>query len=264
MANLQAVFGDALSPAGAQELARRAFQHFAMVMIEIAFFSRLVRPSTFRKHVRFCNLDVVENARRNGQGVIFVTAHFGNWELGGVVMAHLGRRLHSVYRPLDNPLLDRYVIRTRRMSTQQVIPRKGALAKLLRVLRRGGDVAFLVDQHAGSEGVWVDFFGRPASTTPAPALLSLRTNAPIITAYTRRIDRGFKFEMVLDRPIQVESTGDRQRDVERITTAINARIESYIRRAPEQWLWLHRRWRTPRWEKREGRMEKQVSFGERR
>lgn len=247
--NLRSAYGDALSPAEAQALARRAFQHFALVAVEVAFFPRLMRTSTFRNHVRFRNMEVEQAVRRNGRGVIFVTAHLGNWEVGGVAMSYLGHQTHSVYRPLANPLLDRILMRSRRMSAQQVVPRKGALGKLLRVLRRRGDVAFLVDQHERATGIWVHFFGRPASTTPAPALLALRTNAPIITGYTRRVEGDFQFETFLDQPLELNPTGNRDRDVQRITQAINDRIESYVRRFPDQWLWLHRRWRTPPWEK---------------
>ena len=136
-------------------------------------------------------------------------------------------------------------MRVREMTAQRTVPRDGALPRLLRILRRGGHVAFLIDQHAGSDGLWVNFFGRPASTTPAPAVLALRTNTPIVTGYGCRTGDGFQYEFFCDSPLQPESTGDRKQDVKRITATLNARLESYVRRFPDQWLWGHRRWRTP-------------------
>ena len=128
-----------------------------------------------------------------------------------------------------------------------------AARRLLRALtREKSHVALLVDQHTRKEGIWVPFFGRPASTTPAPAVLALATGAPILSGYCRRLPGTYQFEMVIDEPIIARSTGDKKADVERITTDINERFETYIRRFPDQWVWLHRRWHTPPWERGKG------------
>jgi len=153
--------------------------------------------------------------------------------------------VHSVYRPVKNPLIDHLIRRRRGELGFSMIPRKGALKQCLRVLRQGGYIALLADQHSKADGIWVPFLGRPASTTPGPALLALRTGAPIVMGCAKRLPGTYRFEARFDPPMWVTPTGDRQADVRRITSAISRRMEDYVRESPDQWLWLHRRWRNP-------------------
>ena len=213
--------------------------------MEVAFGDRLLKPSTFSDHIVLRNEHYLRDVLAAGKGAIFVTAHLGPWEMFGMLARHWGVPLTSVYRPMKNPYIDRFMWRYRAAHGQTLVPKYGAAPALLRVLRRGGYIALLADQHAKDEGLWVPFFGRPASTTPAPALLALRTGAPIVTGYARRLPGLYRFEVFCDEPLFVRPTGDRPADVRNATIEINRRIEGYVRQFPDQWLWMHRRWRTP-------------------
>lgn len=234
-----------LSEEGAEKLAVRVFEHFGRAVVEGAVAHRLLRPSTYRQHVQIHHEERLQQVIAAGKGGIMVTAHLGVWEIMGLLQHLKGSTMHNVYRPAKNPLVDRMVRRRRTAIGQAMVDREGALATLLRVLRRNGYIGLLIDQHAKRDGVWVPFFGRLASTTPAPALLALRTGAPILTGYVRRLSGAYRFEVFIDEPIHVKTTGDRAADIERITRELSLRIEGYVRQFPEQWLWLHRRWREP-------------------
>jgi len=242
--NLMRAF-PALSRAQAEQTAIRVYEHFGRAAVEAALARRLLRPSTYRRHIVFRHEERLHRVLAAGRGAIFVTGHLGVWEIFGLLLGYLGARTYSVYRRLKNPYIDRTVRRWRASLGQVMVDREGALMKLLRVLRRGGYIALLVDQHAKADGVWVPFFGRPASTTPTPALLALRTGAPIVTGYARRLPGIYRFEVFVDEPIYATPTGDRAADVRRITMEVSRRIEGYVRRFPDQWLWLHRRWHRP-------------------
>ncbi len=234
-----------MSRAAAEALATRVYEHFGRATVEVALGDRLLKPSTFGDHIVLRGEDNLRDVMGAGKGAIFVTAHLGPWEIFGLLARHYGVSWTSVYRPMKNPYIDRSMLRYRAAHGQTLIPKYGAAPALLRVLRGGGYIALLVDQHAKNEGLWVPFFGRPASTTPAPALLALRTGAPIVTGYARRLPGLYRFEVLCEEPLFVRATGSRSADVRNATIEINRRLESYIRRFPDQWLWMHRRWRTP-------------------
>jgi KDO2-lipid IV(A) lauroyltransferase len=234
-----------MPPAEAEALATRVYEHFGRATVEVALGDRLLKPSTIADHILFRNEEYLRGVLAGGKGAIFVTAHFGPWEMFGIVARSRGISLTSVYRPVKNPYIDRHMLRYRASHGQILIPKYGAAPALLRVLRRGGYIALLADQHAKDAGLWVPFFGRPASTTPAPAILALRTGAPIVTGYVRRLPGLYRFEVFCDEPLFVRPSGDRSADVLNATIEINRRLEGYIRQAPEQWLWMHRRWRSP-------------------
>jgi KDO2-lipid IV(A) lauroyltransferase len=242
--NLLLAFPEMTQPQ-AEALATRVYAHFGRATVEVAFGDRLLHRSTFSEHIILRNEHYLRDVLAAGKGAIFVTAHLGPWEMFGLLARHWGVPLSSVYRPIKNPYLDRFMLRYRTAHGQTLVPKYGAAPALLRVLRRGGYIALLADQHAKDEGLWAPFFGRPASTTPAPALLALRTGAPIVTGYARRLPGLYRFEVFCDEPLFVRSTGDRPADLWNATVEINRRIEGYVRQVPDQWLWMHRRWRTP-------------------
>jgi KDO2-lipid IV(A) lauroyltransferase len=229
----------------AEALATRVYRHFGRAAVEMVLAHRLLRPSTFRDHVVLRNEHYFRDVLAAGKGAIFLTGHLGVWEVFGLLLNHWGAAPASVYRPIKNPLLDRYVRRRRAEFGQRMVERQGAMPTLLRILRRGGYIALLVDQHAKADGTWVPFFGRPASTTPAPALLALRTGAPIVMGYGCRLTGLYKFEAFCDEPIYAKPSGDRAADIVRVTAEITRRIETYVRAHPDQWLWMHRRWKEP-------------------
>ena len=234
-----------MTPPEAEALATRVYEHFGRATVEVAFADRLLRRSTLSDHLVVRNEHYLRDVLAAGKGAIVVSAHLGPWEMFGILAHHRGIPLTSVYRPPKNPYLNRFLQRYRSEHGQVFIPKYGAARELLRLLRRGGYIALLVDQHAKDEGLWLPFFGRPASTTSAPAFLAFKTGVPILTGYARRLPGLYRFEVFCDEPMFVRPTGDRRADLRNATIEINRRLESYVRQFPDQWLWMHRRWRSP-------------------
>lgn len=179
---------------------------------------------------------------REGRSGIFVSGHFANWELMAIAMAQAGVQTGVVYRAANNPLVDDFIIKTRaRTMGRRQIPKgqRGARA-LVEAMRSGVSLAMLVDQKL-NDGVPAPLFGRMAMTTPAPARLALKFGAPIHPASIERT-KGANFRMIVHEAIDFEPSGDDAEDVRSLTEKINAAIEEAVRRRPDQWLWLHRRW----------------------
>jgi len=236
--------GRALTEAEVRRVARDSFRHLALCAVEIIRLPRETQRRGLRDIVQLSGLEHMTAALAAGKGVVLATAHMGNWEVMGAMCRELGAPFTTVYRPLDNPLLDRWIRGTRASVGQTMVPKWGATRLLLKSLRGGGLVVLLVDQDARGHGVFAPFFGAPASTIPTPAEFALRTGAVIVTGMSVRIGPGFRYDARVDPPVEVKDTGDRAADLVRITTDINARIEVFVRQAPEQWLWSHRRWKT--------------------
>jgi KDO2-lipid IV(A) lauroyltransferase len=246
--NLRQHFRDAngqpLPEREVRRIARDSFRHLVRSAVEIIHLPREIERRGVLDIISGGGREYVEAALAAKKGVFVITAHMGNWEVLGALCQELGVAFTSVYRPLDNPLLDRWVRSTRSAVGQKLVTKEGALRAIVSEIKSGGMVVLLVDQDARSHGIFAPFFGAPASTIPTPAELALRTGAAILTGTSRRVGPGFKHTGAFDPPIEVVNTGDREADVLRITTKINANLEAGIRLAPEQWLWSHRRWKT--------------------
>jgi KDO2-lipid IV(A) lauroyltransferase len=188
---------------------------------------------------------IVEERLARGKGLIFVTGHLGNWELGGAYVAARGIPIDAVARHMANPLFDRYLTATRERIGMSVIHDEEAVKRVPRSLRAGRAVAFLVDQGAvGLASTWVPFFGRFAKTPRGPAVFALRLGAPIVFAAAVRQPSGryiLSFEA-----IDAMETGDREADVDRIVADYTLALERWVRRTPEQYFWHHRRWKHQR------------------
>jgi len=241
-ANLAAAF-PGQPPREIERLTRGVYRHLGLVLVESLRIGRTLRRG-IGKVVEQPDLSQVKELLAEGRGVIVITAHLGNWEIAGHATSELVVPLHSVARPLDNPLLERWVDRMRTLTRQKVIGKRGAVREMLQVLKGGGAVAILMDQDARRHGIFVDFFGRRASTWPTAAALSLKLGCPIVFGFVRRKGRAFRYELVVDSVFRPEPTGDREADIRDLTQRLTARIEDCIRACPEQWLWLHRRWKT--------------------
>ena len=228
---------------GGARAAERSFQHFGEVIVEMVRAERLYGPKSWQKHVEFGGRANLDRALAMGKGVVCVGAHFGNWEIGGWVMSMLGYRVNAVERPLRNPLVHRELNAFRRATGQQTIEKNGAMREAIRVLKRGEILAMLADQDARRDGIFVPFLGRQASTHRAPAILSVKYGAPIVTFAVPRLS-GWKYRIEFDEPFVAEETGDHERDIQEATGRYTAALERHIRRWPEQWLWMHRRWKT--------------------
>lgn len=185
-------------------------------------------------------------ALSKGRGVLLFGAHFGNWELGAAAMSLLVKETVVIYRPLDNALLDYLILRVRSASGNVPLPKDRAMRPMLRSLQRNEILGILIDQNAAChEGVFVDFFGHPACTTDGLALLALHTEAPVIPASMARRPDG-RYRLVVGPEVEIVRTGDREADAAANTQRFTKIIEETVRRYPDQWLWVHQRWKTQR------------------
>jgi KDO2-lipid IV(A) lauroyltransferase len=239
LGNLARALGAERPPRDLTRLGRRSFEHLGMNIAEACVF--YFRPApVLLSRVDVVGVEHLEKASAEGRGVLLLTAHLGNWELLAASHAVTGLGLSVVVRPLDDPMLDRLVERFRRRGGVAIISKRGGLREILDALRRGRMVGVLLDQNASrGEGVFAPFFGTPASTSRALALVSLRTGAPVVPVFIRRLSGGrHRVEVEPALPLPLDG------DVAGYTTAFNRAIEDAVRRAPEQWFWMHERWRT--------------------
>ncbi|MDD5722118.1 MAG: lysophospholipid acyltransferase family protein [Syntrophales bacterium] len=189
-------------------------------------------------------LENYEKAHAKNKGIIFFTGHFGNWEFLPAAFAILYQPVNVVYREMDNPIVKEIVNRVRRHSGTQLIPKGGAAKRIIRLLNRNESVGILIDQNvAWQEGVFVDFFGRPASTTAGLASIALQTGAPVLPGFSYRMKDG-RYRFVVGPEVEFVRTGDYDRDILENTQRVTNIVEEHVRRHPEQWFWLHQRWKT--------------------
>ena len=236
--NLTRAFPDRPAPELAR-VGRDSFRHLGMNFVEsCVFYFR--PPARLLSRVSIEGLSHFEAADAQGRGMLLLTAHYGNWELLAASHALARFPLSVVMRPLDSPAFEPILERFRLRSGVELITKRRALTDIVEALRRRRMVGILLDQNASRrEGVFVPFFGVPASTSKGMALIALRTGAPVLPVFIRRRPDG-RHVVHAGAPVPVPSDGD----VVAFTRAFNEAIEAAIRRAPEQWFWLHRRWKT--------------------
>jgi KDO2-lipid IV(A) lauroyltransferase len=227
-------------PDAIPEFIERIYHHVGLGFVEMMMIPKLIRR--VERHVRLERFHVVEGVLRQGRGMIVVIGHLGNWELIGLAVCHAGYPLHSLARPIENPWIDRYLNRFRTQTGQMIISKYHALGEMIRVLQRNEILIIQVDQDARHHGVYVDFFGRPASTHRSPALLALKYGTPIVVANIFR-DNGIH-HCVLSDPILPESFRGHSDPVRAMTQAFTAKFEECVRAHPDQWFWVHDRWKT--------------------
>ncbi len=239
---LAAAYGDAMSPQERSQLTRRVFAHFGMVGAECLLMPRR-RPSDLDSMVEYEGVEHLRRAFLKGKGVLVFSGHFGNWEMVALMQGFLGYPIAMVTRPLDNPLLEDLLARGRTRSGNEVIHKTSAARGMLRALKHGWCVAIVIDQDTrGTESVFVDFFGRPAATTPALARMSLRDATPVVPVFGIPLPDG-RYRIRYLPEVSVAPTGDREADILAMTQECTRIIEDQIRHHPEMWLWIHRRWK---------------------
>lgn len=241
--NLHKSFGDRYTEAERHRLIRGVYEHFCMMVMEMLNIPRKLHPTTWRRYIRLVGHEQVLDRLLAGGPVVMLSGHFGNWEMAGYLFGVFGFPPYSVARVLDNPYLDKFVREFRERTGQRMIPKSGGYEQMLEVLGKGGVLSFLGDQDAGQRGMYVDFFGRPASTHKAIALLAIEHQAPIVVGYARRIGPGFHYEVgcpLMIDPATLPGTAD---DARELTQRYTKALEEVIRQSPEQYLWLHRRWK---------------------
>ena len=195
--------------------------------------------------IELAGLENYERAVATGKGIIFISAHFANWEVMPFAATQYGVEGGEVYRPVNNPFVDRWLVRQRQANgpKQQVAKGAQGLRRIFTLLRSGKSIFMLVDQKT-NEGVAAPFFGQAAMTTPAPAALALKLGAVLLPTSNERLG-GARFRMTVHPSIEFSPSNDHARDVLTLTTRINEVIEHCVRYRPSQWLWIHRRWPKP-------------------
>ena len=222
---------------------RRSFEHLVMLTIDILFTPRLVKKYNWRDYSRYKNVERAKWLMLEGQGLLMVGAHYSNFEIIGYLLGMFGFEVYSIARPLDNKYISRYLYGVRRAAGQRIIDKKGATALMEELTSAGATLCFVVDQDAGKKGIFVDFFGRKASTYKSVGLLAITKNMPIVVGYSRRVDNRFYFEIGINRIIFPEEWADKDDPLKWVTAEYTRAIEEFVREDPSQYWWVHRRWK---------------------
>jgi KDO2-lipid IV(A) lauroyltransferase len=242
--NLTLAFGDRYTEAERDRIVRGVYLHFCSMLMEILHTSRKLHLTNWRDRVVLVRHEALMDQRiTGGRPMILLTGHYGNWELAGYLFGLFGFPTVSVARTLDNPYLDRYLRAFRERTGQSLIPKTGGFDQMVEVLQGNRMLSFLADQDAGQRGLYVDFFGRPASTHKAIALLAIEHRAPVVVGVARRIGPGFRYEIRCEDVIEPTDLNGTADDVRILTQRFTSALERLIRQDPTQYLWLHRRWK---------------------
>lgn len=252
--NLKASFPD-LSDAAARRLARRSCRHLVMVGAEVLCMPRLMHFNAFFRYADISRcLDSLPYIAAE-RPCLLISGHFGNWEIVGYALAAMGLPPTSVARPLDNPYLNDYIQTLRARSGQKILLKFGVTREALAELDAGQNLGLIADQDAGRRGFFVDFFGRKASTYKSIAYLAMEQNLPILVGGACRVGDRFQYRLVMTGTIHPEDYPGGVDGALAITQAYTAAIERLVRLAPDQYLWVHRRWKTRPPEERKRRRE---------
>lgn len=222
---------------------RQVYLHFCKMVIEMTHLPRMLHVHNWKKYMELRGGKAMVSALLSGRPLIIITGHFGNWEMAGYALALFGFNSYAVARPLDNPWLNDLLIRFRRKTGQELLNKNGDSNRMADLLDAGGILCTLADQDAGPNGLFVPFFGKPASTHKAVALLALHHEALVAIVGTRRVGTGLQYVMDVERVLDTKDYSDDQNAVRRLTQDYTLAWERLVSKAPEQYLWLHRRWK---------------------
>jgi KDO2-lipid IV(A) lauroyltransferase len=243
MRNLALAFPEK-SHAERARILRREFTSLGRQLAEVCRFPKYT-PENVEQVVVYDGLENYERARARGKGVLFLTAHFGGWELSAFAHSLHGHWLHVVMRPMDNHYLDRMLQSYRTMHGNKTVAKDDFVRGLLAAMKAGETVGILMDTNmTPPQGVFVDFFGIPACTASGLARIALRTDAAVVPGFTIWDKALGKYRLRFDPALQLIRTGDLEADIVANTQKFTTVIENYVRKYPDQWLWVHRRWKT--------------------
>jgi KDO2-lipid IV(A) lauroyltransferase len=226
----------------AEQLVRRSFRNTGKNLMEFMQLPRM-SPETIHQLVTFEGREHIDRALDQGRGAIILTAHFGNWELLGASILANGYTIRGITRQLRSKRLDAIVSSYREKVGWQGIDRDRSIREVLRCLKRNELIAILADVDTRTQGIFVDFFGRPAYTPYSPVAFALKTGAAILPTFiVRQPDNSHR--AIIEAPLPLQQSGEKEEDLLVNTQQFTKVIESYIRRYPEQWIWMHERWKT--------------------
>ncbi len=239
--NLAQAFGGETTAGQRERLAKKAFSNLMRIPFEIGWSMKWTDQDGLR-YFDIEGKERIQAARRKGRGLLVLTGHMGNWELLPPMVLVLGTPVTTIYRPVKFSPADTFFLRLRSRFGAKMVPKKKAMRKILRALLNGECVCMLFDQTSRRDnGAFVDFFGRKAWTNTGLALLALKTGAPVLPGFIIR--DGNRFRVEIGEEIPLIRSGDKQRDVLENTARYNRALENVIRRHPDQWFWVHNRWK---------------------
>lgn len=241
--NLRHAFPQRYSESELDALVLRVYTHFLTLVMEIALLPRKLHVDNWRQYIELVGSDRTLDALTSGRPLLIVTGHFGNWEMAGFAIGLLGFKTFAVARVLDNPHLERFLKQFRQKTGQKILAKKGDFDQLQEHLEQGAVVATLADQDAGPRGMFVDYFGRPASTFKSIALLSMQYQVPILVIGVPKVGEPMKYQVIAADFIDPAEFADRADAARAITQRFTTALEGVVRRYPEQYFWLHRRWK---------------------
>ncbi|QDU71628.1 lysophospholipid acyltransferase family protein [Mucisphaera calidilacus] len=231
-------------------VARQTFEHLVQLAFEAMQAPHVVTPSTWQQRMDTQGLGPGLKVLSSGRPSILVTGHLGNWEVMGFALGLLGFPLAAVARPLDNPYVNNWVVDVRQRRGLEVVNKGGAVERMQQIIEQGGSVAFIADQNAGDRGLFVPFFGRLASHYKSIGMLAMQNRCPVLCGYAWRLGRRFHFDLGVQDIIEPEEWESQPDPLLYITARYSRAIEAMIRPHPEQYFWMHRRWKSrPRHEK---------------
>ncbi len=242
LAHLARVFNHSADDSNSKYMARAIYQQLGQTAIEHVRLLTQRKPKVLDR-LTISGEEIIVEARRKGNGVILVTGHFGYWELLGAAVAGIGHPITVVGKDLHNPIINHLILEGRERLGMNVINMTSAPSKILKELRKNNCIGLLIDQDAGPGGVFVNFLGIKASTYQGPALLALRTGAPIVPCFIIRSGPE-NHQVHFENPIETTPTGNESEDIKRITQTYTDILAQYILNYPDHWFWVHRRWKT--------------------
>lgn len=251
LSNLNTAFGTRFSDAKQKKIAKASFRHFGRVFADIIKV-RHMKQDRVLKSISIEGTEHLEKALQEGKGALIFSAHLGNWELATAPVSQIGK-VNVITRPLDNRLLEKELLQIRKKLGATVIYKQQAARPILRALKDNEMVAILIDQNVvRNQAVFVDFFGKPAATTPSLAAFFLKTDAPLVPVFCCPVQSG-KYHLKILPPLKIIVTGDEEQDVLKITQLCTKIIQNQIQENPKVWMWFHDRWKTrPEGEERIG------------
>lgn len=238
----------------AERLAERSIRNmFQLFAVDSLAMPRLLNKENWPDKVGIGTMGEVIPILVREEPAIFLTGHTGNWELLGFLLSLLGFKMTALARPIDNPLVNDWLLDLRQSHGMRILTKFGAVPEVEQIIEDGGRIGFIADQNAGDKGLFVPFLGRMASSYKSIGLLAMRHKVPVVTGFAMRLNSRFQYELHAADIIRPEDWADRSDPLFYITARFNRAIEQMVRMAPEQYLWVHRRWKSrPKWE-REGK-----------
>ncbi len=222
---------------------KTVFINIGRSFVEFLFNPKFTNKERLFNTVKVEGEDNLRAALRKGKGALVIVPHFGNWELGGMVYPHLFPCMAIAF-PQSNPFTDKLIVKYRKLTGLRVIYTGDTIREILRTLKRNECVGLLADQDAAFDGVFVDLFGRKAGTKRGPAVLALKTGAPLLMTFMVREKDNLHHRMIIEKELEIKRTGDFEADVLVNTQRWAKMLEDYVRKYPDQWLWVHDRWKS--------------------